>query len=271
MKRRAQARRRRRARHGGGGNRQPICDRRTLDHRLQRHPAPAADDLAAHPRNRRRASSPRVPTRSSSSTARISPTAWRAACAPARRRSRSSIMCRRRSGLGGPGRARAMRGYVDCVLAILPFEPAPHQRLGGPPCVYVGHPLIERLAELRPNAEEARRRRADPPLVLVLPGSRSSEIRRLLAIFGDAIARVAARIGPMELVLPDHAASCGARARRPSPAGPLPPRIVVEPAEKWAASAPRARRLRRPAPLRSSLRLPACRPLPPIGSRLSRR
>jgi lipid-A-disaccharide synthase len=133
-----------------------------------------------------------------------------------------------------PGRARAMRGYVDCVLAILPFEPATHQRLGGPPCIYVGHPLIERLAELRPNADEARRRRTDPPSVLVLPGSRSSEIRHLLAIFGDAIARVAARFGPMELVLPTmpHLA---ATVREAVAGWALPPRIVVEPAEKWAS------------------------------------
>src|SRR5579863_458165 len=100
------------------------------------------------------------------------------------------------------GRARAMRGYVDCVLAILPFEPEVHVRLGGPPCVYVGHPLIERLSHLRPNADEAQRRRTDPPVVLVLPGSRAGEIRRLIEIFAAAIAEVAARYGPMELVLP---------------------------------------------------------------------
>ncbi len=132
------------------------------------------------------------------------------------------------------GRARAMRTYVDGVLAILPFEPAAHQRRGGPPCVYVGHPLIERLAELRPQPREVQRRNADPPLVLALPGSRSSEIRRLLAVFGDAIARVAARIGPMELVLPTmpHLAS----AIRDGVAGwAVTPRIVTEPAEKWAA------------------------------------
>ena len=63
-----------------------------------------------------------------------------------------------------PGRARAMRAYVDCLLALLPFEPAAHQRLGGPPCFYVGHPLIERLAELRPNARETARRAGAPPL-----------------------------------------------------------------------------------------------------------
>src|ERR1700752_3504702 len=75
-----------------------------------------------------------------------------------------------------PWRARAMRRYVDCVLAILPFESAAHARLGGPPCIYVGHPLIERVAQLRPNAEEKQRRASDPPLILVLPVSRGSEI-----------------------------------------------------------------------------------------------
>ena len=60
-----------------------------------------------------------------------------------------------------PGRARAMRGYVDHVLALLPFEPQAHARLGGPPCEYVGHPSIERLDELRPNAEEEARRQAE--------------------------------------------------------------------------------------------------------------
>jgi lipid-A-disaccharide synthase len=133
-----------------------------------------------------------------------------------------------------PWRARAMRAYVDCVLAILPFEPAVHVELGGPPCLYVGHPLMERLAELRPNAEEAQRRRADPPLILVLPGSRSSEIATLLAIFGDAVGRLAARIGPMELVLPTvpHLAS---RVREGVAGWPVVPRVVVEPGEKWAA------------------------------------
>ncbi|MCF8477196.1 MAG: lipid-A-disaccharide synthase, partial [Pseudolabrys sp.] len=38
-----------------------------------------------------------------------------------------------------PGRARAMRAYVDRVLALLPFEPAAMQRLDGPPTDFVGH------------------------------------------------------------------------------------------------------------------------------------
>ncbi len=50
-----------------------------------------------------------------------------------------------------PGRARAMRAYVDHVLALLPFEPATHERLGGPPCTYVGHPVVEIANRLRPE------------------------------------------------------------------------------------------------------------------------
>ncbi len=133
-----------------------------------------------------------------------------------------------------PGRARAMRAYVDQVLAILPFEPAVHVKLGGPPCLYVGHPMVEHIAELRPNAEEAQRRRANPPVVLVLPGSRGSEIRHLLGTFGAAIAQVAARSGPMELVLPTlpHLV---AQVRAGVAGWAVAPRIAVEPADKWAA------------------------------------
>jgi lipid-A-disaccharide synthase len=132
-----------------------------------------------------------------------------------------------------PWRARAMRRYVDCVLAILPFEPAAHERLGGPPCVYVGHPLIERVAALRPNADESQRRDSAPPLILVLPGSRGSEIRRLLSVFGAAMGQVAARIGTIDLVLPT-VPHLLARVREGVAGWPIQPRIVVEPAEKWA-------------------------------------
>jgi lipid-A-disaccharide synthase len=133
-----------------------------------------------------------------------------------------------------PGRAGAMRRYIDHVLALLPFEPEVHRRLGGPPCTFVGHPLAERVGKLRPNAEEARRRMAEPPIVLMLPGSRRSEIRRLLPVFADAIVRVQSAIGACDIVLPtvphlrDAVASATAAWARQ-------PRIVVDLAEKEAA------------------------------------
>lgn len=84
-----------------------------------------------------------------------------------------------------PGRAPAMRRYIDHVLCLLPFEPAALARLNGPPGTYVGHPAIERLAEFRPSNARERARRADlsHPLVLILPGSRVAEIRRMLPEF----------------------------------------------------------------------------------------
>jgi lipid-A-disaccharide synthase len=133
-----------------------------------------------------------------------------------------------------PGRAKAMRGYVDCVLALLPFEPAAHLRLGGPRCVYVGHPLIERLDEFRPNPEETARRGASPPSIVVMPGSRRAEIARLMEDFGGALALVSRNVGPIEPVLPTLPHLEGeVRARAAD--WTVRPRIVVGEAEKLEA------------------------------------
>jgi lipid-A-disaccharide synthase len=133
-----------------------------------------------------------------------------------------------------PGRAKAMRGYVDHVLALLPFEPDAHRRLGGPACTYVGHPLVEQVATLRPGPQDATRRSADPPVVLVLPGSRRGEVRRHVGVFGAAMAAVRDRVGAVEIVLPTvpHVAD---EVRQRTRDWPVQPRIVIDPAEKWAA------------------------------------
>ena len=133
-----------------------------------------------------------------------------------------------------PGRAHAMRAYVDHVLALLPFEPAAHRRLGGPPCTFVGHPLSEEIAKLRPNAEEARRRAVDPPVLLVLPGSRRGEVANHLAVFGQAVALLAERAGPLEVVLPT-VPNLAEHVRTQVAGWSLPPRVVVGQDEKWAA------------------------------------
>jgi lipid-A-disaccharide synthase len=133
-----------------------------------------------------------------------------------------------------PGRAASMRRYVDHVLALLPFEPDAHRRLGGPPCTYVGHPLAEQVGSLRPGAQEAARRDAAPPVVLVLPGSRRGEVRRHIGVFGAAMAAVCERIGEVEIVLPTvpHLVDEVTQATRDWPATP---RIVVESGQKRAA------------------------------------
>jgi lipid-A-disaccharide synthase len=133
-----------------------------------------------------------------------------------------------------PGRARKMRLYIDEVLTLLPFEPAALERLRGPPGSYVGHPLIERLNALRPNADEARARENAPPLVLALPGSRRSEIDRLMPVFGAALARAAATYGLLDVALPaveKHAARIETLALD----WPIQPRLILGEAEKFAA------------------------------------
>jgi len=105
-----------------------------------------------------------------------------------------------------PGRAKRMKPYIDHVLGLLPFEPAAHQRLGGPPCSYVGHPLIERLdwmqeLDLHPLAD---RLKLDPkrPVLVVLPGSRASEVTRLMQPFGETIDLIAKRGPAPQIIIP---------------------------------------------------------------------
>jgi lipid-A-disaccharide synthase len=133
-----------------------------------------------------------------------------------------------------PGRAHAMLRYVDHVLALLPFEPEAYRKLRGPPCSYVGHPLTEQLASLRPNAEEQARRDGPPPVLLVLPGSRRSEIRHHMAVFGQALGRLNGEGAVFEPVLPTmpHLQEAVAEAVKD---WPVKPRVVVGEAEKRAA------------------------------------
>jgi lipid-A-disaccharide synthase len=133
-----------------------------------------------------------------------------------------------------PGRARAMRAYVDHVLALLPFEPEEYRRLQGPPCSYVGHPLTEQLSTLRPGAEEQKRRDAAPPVLLVLPGSRRSEIRHHMAVFGETLDRLQAEGVAFELILPTmpHLQEAVTEALR---GWKVVPRVVIGEQEKRAA------------------------------------
>lgn len=131
------------------------------------------------------------------------------------------------------GRVPRMTRYIDHVLALLPFEPEVYRRMAGPPCTYVGHPLVEKLDALRPAAGE----RGDlhmGPVLLVLPGSRRTEVARLMEPFGEAVGRIVAARPGIEVVVPvvPHLETeVASRAAL----WPVRPRIVVGEAEKFAA------------------------------------
>jgi lipid-A-disaccharide synthase len=133
-----------------------------------------------------------------------------------------------------PHRAKAMRAYVDHLLAVLPFELEVHRKLGGPPCSYVGHPLLEDMGVLQPDVSELARRSASPPLLLVLPGSRRSEIKRNMAAFGETLRLLRSRGIAFEPVLPTvpHLLES---VRAAALDWPVQPRIVVSDSEKKAA------------------------------------
>lgn len=134
-----------------------------------------------------------------------------------------------------PGRAPKMRAYLDHILAFLPFEPAFYEKIGGPRTSYVGHPLVERLAQMRPDVQEAEARTAhERPTLLLLPGSRSNEVARLMQPFGEALRLISERYGSVDAVLP-AVPHLKARIEEAVASWPVKPRIIDNEADKYAA------------------------------------
>lgn len=100
------------------------------------------------------------------------------------------------------GRVRKMARYLDHVLALFPFEPACYEG-SGLPCTFVGHPVAERLAGRAPSVP---RPLHTPRRLALLPGSRVSEIRRMMPPFVAAAQMLAREFSGLEFVLPlaDH-------------------------------------------------------------------
>lgn len=101
-------------------------------------------------------------------------------------------------------RAKKMLSYVDHVLALLPFEPAVMERLGGPRTSFVGHrlnsdPIISEIWQYR---QEHLSRDGKVPTILLLPGSRSSEVTRILAVMEETAKSFTERNGPTRFLLP---------------------------------------------------------------------
>lgn len=133
-----------------------------------------------------------------------------------------------------PGRASKMRAYVDHVLGLFPFEPEAYRRLHGPPCTYVGHPLIERLDALRPGEGDLSFRQTERPIILALPGSRTGELDRLMPVFGEAFALAAERLPRFDIILPTISGQAD-RVQRLAVSWPIAPRIIVGEKDKFQA------------------------------------
>jgi len=100
------------------------------------------------------------------------------------------------------GRVRTIRRRVSLVLAVFPFEP-PLYRRAGVPVAFVGHPLLDALADA-PARDAARRALGlapDARVLGLLPGSRREEVDRMLPLMREAVARVGAARPDVRFVL----------------------------------------------------------------------
>ncbi|EJF81803.1 lipid-A-disaccharide synthase [Bartonella doshiae] len=103
-----------------------------------------------------------------------------------------------------PERARAMREFVDHVLAVFPFEEKIMRDLEGPPTTYVGHRLLTHPSLLAVQSEKKclYGQQLSSPTLVVLPGSRTLEIRNLMPVLGEAVEILVRRIPNLRIILP---------------------------------------------------------------------
>lgn len=102
-----------------------------------------------------------------------------------------------------PERAKTFAQLFDHLMVILPFEP-PYFEKEGLATQYVGHPVVEepiaqgdghKFRELHAIAESS-------PVVLMLPGSRRNELKRLLPVYEQVAARLADDMRDLTIVIP---------------------------------------------------------------------
>lgn len=123
-----------------------------------------------------------------------------------------------------PGRAAKMARHVDHVLALLPFEP-PYMHAAGMTCDCVGHPVAAR-AQPSPEAVAAFRAARgigpDQKLLLVAPGSRRGEVRRLCSDFLDTVRKLREEIPTLAVLVPlAETVAADVRAQLESLPGPV--------------------------------------------------
>lgn len=102
-----------------------------------------------------------------------------------------------------PGRAAKIAKSYDHLLTLLPFEP-PYFEKEGLPATFVGHSVIETGAA-HGDSEKFRsfhNLKADDPVMMILPGSRRSEVSRHLDIFKDTAEIVQKSIPGLSIVVP---------------------------------------------------------------------
>jgi len=125
-----------------------------------------------------------------------------------------------------PARAKTLAATVDHLLSILAFD-APYFEREGLKVTPVGNPTLARdLSGADPDwLRETLGAAPDEPILLVLPGSRRSEIARLMAPFGEAAGLLKASHPKLHVVLA-LAETVAEEARAAARSWPVQPHFI---------------------------------------------
>lgn len=102
-----------------------------------------------------------------------------------------------------PGRVHKIRNLVDMMAVVFPFEVSIYES-AHVPVRYTGHPLVDEVKSTL-SPDQARKRFGLSPthkVVGLFPGSRMSEIKRLMPIIVDTARLLRRRIADVQFVLP---------------------------------------------------------------------
>jgi lipid-A-disaccharide synthase len=135
-----------------------------------------------------------------------------------------------------PGRAKTLAAAVDHLICIHEFE-TPYYAPYNLPCTVSGHPALGRVTRGDGAAFRARHGIApEKPILLLLPGSRRSEIRRTGPVLEKAAQKLCATHRDL-LVVTVAAASVAAAVRARAQSWPFPHLLIEDEAEKADAFA----------------------------------
>ena len=102
-----------------------------------------------------------------------------------------------------PNRAKKISNIVDHILALFPFEPRYFHHVGVR-CDFVGHPIVSETLADEESVTELKKvySLSDEPIILCLPGSRKSEIDRLMPTFGETLKKFSNALPSAKFILP---------------------------------------------------------------------
>ncbi|MDR2382915.1 MAG: lipid-A-disaccharide synthase [Prevotellaceae bacterium] len=133
------------------------------------------------------------------------------------------------------GRAKNVAKLVDRLMTLLPHEPEYFEKYGLK-CDFVGHPVVEnRIDEI--DASDFRDRYNIPleaNIISVLPGSRNSEVKRLIPVFEKAADILSEKIENLYMVIPT-VETVAKKVRKAFEDSDLPYRIITGRDERYAA------------------------------------